>query len=235
MKKEERLNLLKLSKPKYVLYWHFIKGYNNPYMQGYIGIAEVTKYANRWNGDFKSNYKGCSHFYNVISKYGEDSIETKILHDGLSLEEANNLEYLYRPNSNIGWNVRQGGGNKGKLSQESKNKISDVKKKQYYPYDKIFTTETREKIRLSKLGNKNMLGKKYSAEVRKHMSESAKKRGVSENTRKARLKKVICVETNVIYNSQVEAEQFTGISHKLISASCCNEKRCAGGYHWRIV
>lgn len=129
MKKEERLNLLKLSKPKYVLYWHFIKGYNNPYTQGYIGIAEVTKYANRWNGDFKSNYKGCSHFYNVISKYGEDSIETKILHDGLSLEEANNLEYLYRPNPNIGWNVRQGGGNKGKLSQESKNKISDVKKK----------------------------------------------------------------------------------------------------------
>lgn len=234
MTKEERLNALKSSKPEYVVYWHCLKEHKDPFTQGYIGLAKVTKYATRWAGDFKSNYKGCDHFYKAILKYGETNIETKILHEGLSLEEANSLEYKYRPKTNIGWNVRQGGGNRGELSEESKKKISITKKKQPYPYDKIFTPETREKIRLSKLGNKNMLGKKYSEEVRKHMSESAKKRGVSENTRKACLKKVLCVETNIIYPSQVEAEKLTGISRKRISASC-HTGGMGGGYHWRLV
>ena len=48
-------------------------------------------------------------------------------------------------------------------------------------------------------------------------------------------KKVICVETNIVYESIHQAEMLTKISHASIS-NCCNEKALtAGGYHWRFV
>lgn len=48
-------------------------------------------------------------------------------------------------------------------------------------------------------------------------------------------KKVICIETNVIYESIHQAEVITKISHATIS-NCCNGKAfTAGGYHWRFA
>ena len=235
MKKSERLNLLKTSISQYVIYWHHLKEHVDVLSQGYVGVARVTKYANRWAGDFKKNYSGCSVMYNAIIKYGEDNIETKILFDGLRIDEANEIEQKYRPLPHIGWNIRQGGGNRGLQSKKTKEKISNSKKSLPYQYEKIFTKETREKIRTSKLGNKNMLGKKYSEETKEKMSISAKKRGVSENTRLSRFKQVICVETGIIYKSQVEAQKETGINHKYISSSCHSKTRKAGGFTWRLL
>lgn len=235
MNKTERLNLLKNSKPEYVIYWHHLKEHKNPYNDGYIGIAKVTKYARRFAGIFKGNYTHCEHFFNAIQRYGEENIETTILHDGLNITEANRLEEEYRPDCNIGWNVRQGGGNSGKQSEETKKKISKNKKGQNrFLYERIFTKEAREKIRISKLGNKNMFGKKHTEETKKKQSESAKQRGIHLNTIRAKYKKVECIETGVIYISQVEAELKTGISHKRISDVCVGRGKTAGGYHWRF-
>ena len=43
-------------------------------------------------------------------------------------------------------------------------------------------------------------------------------------------KAVICIETQIIYNSIAEAEKILNISH--ISLVCSNKQKTAGGYHW---
>jgi len=235
MNKNDRLDLLRKRKCAFVVYWHHLEEHTDPYSQGYIGVAKVTRYANRWNNDFKRNYVGSIVFYLAILKYGDDKIETSVLRDCETIDQANHYELHYRPSPLIGWNIRQGGGNHGAMSDESKRKLSATKKSMPYPYEKIFTSETKEKIRQSKLGNKNMLGKHHSNEVREHMAESARKRGVSQSTRLATFQKVQCIETGQVFESQVAAEKETGILHKLISQSCCNSNRTAGGFHWRNI
>lgn len=233
-KQDERLQLLKNAKPSYVIYWHFIEGMNNPFTEGYIGIAKVTPNANRWNSGLKLSYISCDHFYKVICKYGEEKIFTKILYDGLTIEQANCIEFTYRPFTHIGWNIRQGGGNRGILAESTKLKISLTKKNQEYPYEKIFTEETREKIRKSKLGNKNRLGLHNSEEMKLKQSISAKKRGVSEKFKNATKKKVICLETGLIFESLTSAKNYLNIkSSTPIYLSCRNRNLKAGGYHWR--
>ena len=55
------------------------------------------------------------------------------------------------------------------------------------------------------------------------------------NTR--RRKRVLCVETSIIYESALEAERKTGIPHNNISNVCNGKKKfkTAGGYHWSFV
>lgn len=106
---------------------------------------------------------------------GEENIVTTILYEGLSKEDAEAYERKYRPVSDIGWNIRQGGGNKAKHSPVSNEKNRKAKQGVEYPYEKIFTPEARKKISLSKMGNKNRLGMHNSEETKRKQSISAKK------------------------------------------------------------
>lgn len=58
----------------------------------------------------------------------------------------------------------------------------------------------------------------------------------NESVRKAqKCKKVICIETNVTYESIREASRQTGI-HQWSISNCCNGKRnTAGGCHWKFI
>ena len=64
-------------------------------------------------------------------------------------------------------------------------------------------------------------GKKHSEESRRKISNSKKKIPV------------VCVETNVYYESCNKAGAETGIHSGSISRCCKNEKLTAGGYHWK--
>ena len=228
----ERIKVLRSAKPKYVVYWHHLRNHDKPESQGYIGVTHTQ--SSRFS-KLTSGYKSNEKFMKAILDNGEDNIITTILYDGLTKSEAETLEQKLRPETDIGWNIRQGGGNNAKQSLISNEKNRKAKEGVEYPYDKIFTPETRKKISLSKMGNKNRLGMHNSEEMRRKQSISAKKNGISEKTRMASYKKVLCIETGIIYQSQVEAEKETGVLHKLISQSCHNSKRTAGGYHWRLV
>lgn len=61
------------------------------------------------------------------------------------------------------------------------------------------------------------------------MSE-AKKGNIPGNTRK-----VICVETKVIYGSITKASNEKGISRTVIIYACIGRQKTAGGYHWKYV
>lgn len=56
-----------------------------------------------------------------------------------------------------------------------------------------------------------------------------------DNVKKEQSIKVLCVETDTIYNSASEAARQTGIAQANISACCNGKRKTAGGYHWKFV
>lgn len=86
------------------------------------------------------------------------------------------------------------------------------------------------------------IGRKYSEESRKKMSESEKKSWTDERRKNLRefnsiykSKKVLCIETNEVYDSLVKAEIATGINRGQISHVITGRNETAGGYHWRYA
>lgn len=50
-----------------------------------------------------------------------------------------------------------------------------------------------------------------------------------------RRKPIVCVETGVKYESQLEAERNTGICSSSIGGVCLGKRKTAGGFHWGFV
>ena len=66
-------------------------------------------------------------------------------------------------------------------------------------------------------------------------SENIKHRYYNLNS--GTMRKVRCIETGVVYQSEREAERITGINSANISSCCNNRSRhaVAGGYHWEFA
>jgi len=107
---------------------------------GYVGITNNTK--QRW-AKHKCLASGSHHLKNAILKYNSDLI-WEVIFIG-SEEGCTQLEGYFRPEPDIGWNIRSGG-------------------KYYNPSE-----ETKEKLRQANLG------KKYSEETKAKRSISARK------------------------------------------------------------
>ena len=134
----------------------------------YIGQT-CNKLKVRWkNGE---GYKGSICFYSAIKKYGWDNFEHEIIASHLTKEEANNFEKLLikalkTQSKQYGYNVCDGGNTQNSMQGK---KLSE---------------EHRQKIRESKLGEKNpmygvrlygekngMYGKHHSEEWKQKMRE----------------------------------------------------------------
>ena len=177
----------------------------------YIGITSRNP-IDRWNNG--NGYRLNCHFSNAIHKYGWDNIKHEILLTNLSKEEAQNSEKaliaLHKSNNaNYGYNHSAGGEGKSGF---------------------VPTAETREKIRNSLCGthrprevkeklSKSHKGKKLTEEHKEHIRKGCS--GINS-------KKVICVTTNIIYNSTIEASKATGIHRNSISSCCRNESKYGG-------
>lgn len=136
----------------------------------YIGITCHTV-SERWRSGrgYRTQF-----FYRAIKKYGWHNIKHEILFENLTKEEAEAKEIelisVYRSNDKkYGYNIENGGQAIGTHSEATKRKIS-LKHK-----GRIFSEEAKAKMRLNHAdfrGEKHpMYGKKFSAEVRRHMSE----------------------------------------------------------------
>ena len=115
------------------------------------------------------------------------------------------------------------------VSEEARKKMSKAKKGKYtgekcHLYGKHLSEETKQKISNKKKG-------KYSVENNpfygKHHTDETKEKLSKKNS-----KKVVCIETCVIYESMLTAEKETGIDHTCISDCCRGKTKTAGGYHW---
>lgn len=65
-----------------------------------------------------------------------------------------------------------------------------------------------------------------------NISYSANKKG---QTSSHAGRPIMCIETNIIYNSVREAEHQTGIDHSGIHKVCTGKRITAGGYHWKFI
>lgn len=128
------------------------------------------------------------------------------------------------------------------LTEETKKKISKansgenngmakLKGDKNPNYGKKATKEAKEKMRVARYkyletNPGSMKGKHHSDESKKKMSESR------TGEKNYRSKKVICLETKIIYGSLSEAERQTGVDRKKISVSCIDNAKTANNYHW---
>lgn len=107
-----------------------------------------------------------------------------------------------------------------------------------YEYEKkyiqLYNSTNEEKGYNKSIGGKfPTLGvkRKHSELSKKKMSESKLGKHYSPST-EFPSKKIICVETQKIFESISEAERKTGILHSHISQVCNGIRKTTGGYHW---
>ena len=159
----------------------------------------------RWGAG--SGYKQQPKFYHAICKYGWNSFEHIILFKNLTFEQAKEKEI------------------------EMINKYNAFSKEHGYNATKGgdgsngVPCSEEKKIKISK-ANK---GHKFSQETKKLMSK------LKLGLKPFNCKKVLCIETGVVYDSMHDAEKFTGTKYKNISKVCKGEygRKTAGGYHWQ--
>ena len=76
-----------------------------------------------------------------------------------------------------------------------------------------------------------MYGKHHSDETKRKIAESK----IGKTYAPTHFKRVRCVETGKIYNSQSEAAQEYGITQAAISAVCKGKNKTAKKMHWEFV
>lgn len=173
----------------------------------YIGIT-MQGIKRRWGNGH--NYSRQKLFNSAIKKYGWDNIKHEVLFENLDETNAKEIEK--------------------RLIQEYKSFDSK------YGYN-------------ISLGGEGTYGYKMSEEQRRKLSISHKgktppNKGVpmSEEQKKkikaTRIKKpVLCIETNIIYESILEASKQTKTDYCNILKCLKHKKHChtAGGYHWEYA
>ena len=222
----------------------------------YIGITGQNPPKKRWqNGN---PYRGNSYFYNAIRKYGFDSFRHEILFSDLTKEEAEQKEIeliaQYQSNNRIfGYNIANGGNCSGTMAQESKDKISKANMGNQYSLGHKHTEESRRKISEALKGNTHTKGLKMSEHVKRILSESHKteefrrklseanigkkhseetKRKLSESHKGFGAKKVVCIETGIIYDSIKDASEQLNLKGYHIGSCCTGDRQTCGGFHW---
>lgn len=189
----------------------------------YIGLTKQEPKI-RWS--YGNKYKYNKHFYSAIKKYGWKNIKHEVLFDNLSKEEACKLEQqlikMYNStNSKYGYNISIGG---------------------EAPYGVVFTEERKQKI------SKANKGRIFTEEHKSKLHQLWKKGHIPWNKGKItnqetinKIKKakkqfdILCVETNIKYNSLRDAFKNTNINFHHIAEVCKGQRKTAGGYHWKYI
>ena len=194
----------------------------------YIGIGS-DEGGNYYRAKRKS---GRSKFWNNIINKTDYRIE--IISDNISWEEAKELEkitILKIGRDNL-CNLTDGGdGVIGWMPEKStRERWSEQRRGKTYWAGKKHSEETKIKISDSRMGKSPAnKGIPLTNEQRKKISES--KKGKPSNQRK----RVLCIETNQIFNSCEEAAEVLKINRTSISRNASGKRKSANGLHFKYV
>ena len=210
----------------------------------YIGITR-QKPSRRWHGG--NGYRDQPLFWNAIQKYGWGSFSHEILQQGLSQDDAYELEqdYIHKYKSSereYGYNIAGGGVDTTRFTPSYRDKLKVVAQNR-----PPMSVETRLKLSLAQRGKKkpplteeqrkrlseSLKGRVFSLEHCRHISESKKGKATMANNPKA--KRVRCIETGKVYGCMKEAMLDTGANSHNISSVCSGKLKTAGGFHWEYV
>lgn len=225
----------------------------------YIG---QTKQSLEERADKGRNYKGSTHFYNAIQKYGWENFIGEILEEVNTIEEANEKETYYialydSTNQDIGYNITSGGWN-SPLAEETKKILSQKAKERCKNpennpmYGKRHSKESLEKMRMKKQGENNpMYGKHLSEESKEKIRQANRGRKIDNSywtdehrkeqsefmkeTAKRWCKKVLCIEDNTFFNSITEASKYYNIAVSTLSGHLHGCQHKCAGKHFKFV
>lgn len=209
----------------------------------YIGITH-QKPKDRWLCGY--GYKTNKHFYNAIKRYGWDNITHEIVCNGLTREQAEDLErkliFEFKSyDKRFGYNKALGG---HALSEESRRQIAETRKAKGYTswtLGKHLLEETKAKIGKANTGKRHTLSeeaRQHIAQAKrgelnpnygKRMSEEQKQRLIALHERPV---VQIVNGKEIWYRSAKEAGAVTGIASHNISRVCKGSRATAGGFVW---
>jgi group I intron endonuclease len=192
-------------------------------------IGQTTKGLEKRKQEHLSHLKSRNQrFYSSIKHYGIENFNWVILEyantkENLDIKEREWISITNSLSPELGYNMCEGG-SFGIINEEARKKISDkIKGENHYLYGKHPSQETISKMIKSRTGRKN------TEEIKNKMSISALNRIPTLS------KKVICLETNIIYGSLREATRLTGVAHTHISECCRGVKKTANSFHWSFI
>ena len=200
-----------------------------PNGKAYIGITRQEPKI-RWGGG--NGYVRNEYMHRAIKKYGWENIEHIILFDGLSEEDACEIEKSlikkYRTNEKeFGYNI-ESGGQCSNLAESTKQKLREAH------IGKSASEETREKMRASRNSFISENPEEYK-KIMENMMLAVEK--AAELKRKPVIQYDLDGKFLAVWNSTREAERVLGIYHSHI-AKCCNKVpkyNTAGGYRWEYA
>lgn len=199
-----------------------------PNSKVYIGITS-QKPKRRWNNG--QGYKNNQYMTNAIMKYGWDNVIHKILYTNLKKEEAEETEIKlikeYKANNKrYGYNIEYGGCHNGKTSEIIRKRISEANKGKHNSpkteFKKGHITIITEEIK-QKISEKN---KGKHASVRTEFKKGHKPLNV---------RKVLCIESDVVYDTIKKASEDTNVMECHISQVCNGKRKSAGKLHWKFI
>lgn len=106
-------------------------------------------------------------------------------------------------------------------SQESKNRMSESRIR--------FYKENPERLEEMRLRNKQFVIK--HPEYREEQRQLQRKLKIEEGMAHP----ILCIETNIRYDSIMEASRMTGICNSSICEAVNGKRKTAGGFHWKSV
>ena len=235
-------------KNNYIVYAHI-----SPNDKYYIGITQQNP-NNRWKNG--KGYVDNKYFTNAINKYGWDNFQHEIIASNLTKQEACNFEILLIKKLNTinkkhGYNCSAGGESGNTCAGKSEEEMKAIRQKmsdnhadfsgENNPmhgthrfgdnnpfYGKRHNDETKQKMRANHADfrgeNHPQWGRKLSEEARKKISES--KTGINNPISKS----VICITTDMVFNTINEASKYYG-THSSNITVCCQGKNKSAGKH----
>lgn len=231
-------------------YKHIVYIHNFPNGKKYIGITcQAAKLRWRCNG---SGYKTQSRIFRAIEKYGWNNIESKIIYDGLSKQEAETMEInliaMYNStNKSCGYNSDNGGNSKGRNSSETRTKISFSKK------GKKASDEAKRNMSIAQTGRKQTdETKKKLSKIKTGIPKSEETKAKISKTLKSneyemeRWKNILKKQRKPIIQYDLHGNEIARFDSISIAAhatcicrnninNCCLKKtgsKTAGGYKW---
>lgn len=200
-----------------------------PNGKAYIGITRQEPKL-RWGGG--NGYVRNEYMYRAIKKYGWENIEHIVLFDGLSKNDACEIEKeLIKKhktnNKNFGYNI-ESGGQCSSLAESTKQKLREVHT------GKRASEETKDKMSASRKRFLSENPEYYQKNLENIMCAVEK---AAELKRKSVIQYDLDGNFLAVWNSTREAERVLGIYHSHI-AKCCNKVpkyNTAGGYRWEYA
>lgn len=174
---------------------------------GKVYIGQSVNISHRWachKYDLSNNRHKNPHLQNAYNQNPEAfefQIECLCKEEDLDKLEMFYIKKYKSNDAKFGYNLDSGGDGAGRMSDETKAKLSKAK-----------------------IGNQVMKGLKLSEEWKEHLSEAQPHK-----------KKIVCLETGVVYNSFADASRKTGLQRTKIVSVCTGKRKSTGGYHFKYV